>query len=107
MSPEENKRVCLLLDTQTHMMPALAKEMANRGHNLVIGNVKDGLPDELEKLGAQVEVVPGNLDMTKPDGGCSAETLWQNRFLLYTNRLSRHRRYHGNHHRCGAETVRR
>ena len=60
------KRVCLLLDTQTHMMPALAKEMARRDHDLVIGNVQDGLPEELANLGAQVEVVPGKLDMTKP-----------------------------------------
>ena len=61
------RRVCLLLDTQTHMMPDLAKEMARRDHDLVIGQVKDGLPDELKKLGAQVEVVPGGLDITKPE----------------------------------------
>lgn len=80
MSPEKNKRVCLLLDTQTHMMPALAKEMATRNHNLVIGNVKDGLPEELAKLGAQVEVVPGNLDMTKPDAIQSMVDAAQERF---------------------------
>ena len=31
------KRVVILVDTETHMMPALAKEMARRDHNLVIG----------------------------------------------------------------------
>ena len=65
---EGDKRVCILLDTETHMMPALAKEMARRDHDLVIGNVIDGLPAELEKLGANVEVVPGEIDMTKPEG---------------------------------------
>jgi NAD(P)-dependent dehydrogenase (short-subunit alcohol dehydrogenase family) len=76
----ESKRVCLLLDTQTHMMPELAMEMARRNHNLVIGDVKDGLPDELEKLGAQVEMVPGKLDMTKPDSIQSMVEAAQKRF---------------------------
>ncbi len=64
---KNQKRVCILIDTQTHMMPALAKEMAKRDHDLVIGQVKDGLPDELAALGAQVEVVPGDLDLTKAE----------------------------------------
>jgi len=63
----EDKRVCILVDTETHMMPALAKEMAGRDHNLVIGNVADGLPDQLMDMGAKVEVVPGKLDLTKPE----------------------------------------
>jgi NAD(P)-dependent dehydrogenase (short-subunit alcohol dehydrogenase family) len=74
------RRVCLLLDTQTHMMPALAKAMARRDHDLVIGNTIDGLPDELEKLGAQVEVIPGKLDMTKPDAVQSMVDAAQKRF---------------------------
>ena len=78
--PSADKRVCLLLDTQTHMMPELAMEMARRNHNLVIGDVKDGLPDELEKLGALVEVVPGKLDMTKPDSVQSMVEAAQKRF---------------------------
>lgn len=65
---EGDKRVCILLDAETHMMPALAMEMARRDHDLVIGNVKDGLPEELEKLGAKVEVVPGRIDMNIPEG---------------------------------------
>ena len=63
-----DKRVCILLDAETHMMPALAMEMARRDHDLVLGNVKDGLPAELKKLGAKVEVVSGRIDMTKPEG---------------------------------------
>ncbi len=60
-----DKRVVILIDTETHMMPALAKEMARRNHDLVIGNTKDGLVDELQQLGANVQVVPGQLDMTQ------------------------------------------
>lgn len=60
-----NKRVAILVDTETHMMPALAREMVRRGHNLVIGNVAKGLASELKKMGAEVEVVPGRLDLAK------------------------------------------
>ena len=59
------KRVTILVDTQTHMMPALAREMVRRNHNLAIGNVSDGIAEELRKMGAEVEVVPGNLDLTR------------------------------------------
>lgn len=61
------KRVVILADTQTHMMPALAREMANRNHDLVLGDAKDGLADELTALGAKVEVVPDTADQTKED----------------------------------------
>ena len=61
------RRVVILADTQTHMMPALAQEMARRDHDLVLGDAKDGLADELSKLGAKVEVVPDTTDQTRPD----------------------------------------
>jgi len=62
-----NRRVVILADTNTHMMPALAREMARRDHDLVLGDAKDGLADELIKLGAKVEVVPDTADQTKED----------------------------------------
>jgi NAD(P)-dependent dehydrogenase (short-subunit alcohol dehydrogenase family) len=49
------------------MMPALAREMVRRNHDLVLGDAKDGLADELIELGAQVEVVPDTADQTKED----------------------------------------
>ena len=60
------RRVTILIDTETHMMPALAREMASRDHNLVIANVAEGLVAELESLGAEVEVIPDRLDMGLP-----------------------------------------
>jgi len=63
----EKRRVVILADTNTHMMPALAREMARRNHDLVLGDAKDGLADELIKLGAKVEVVPDTADQTKED----------------------------------------
>ena len=61
------RRVVILVDTETHMMPDLAREMARREHDLVIGNAKEGLAKELRGMGAQVEEVGGTLDLTKPD----------------------------------------
>jgi len=61
------KRVVILADANTHMMPALAHEMARRNHDLVLGDAKDGLADELAELGAKVEVVPNTADQTKED----------------------------------------
>jgi glucose 1-dehydrogenase len=66
MSSRE-KRVVILADAQTHMMPALAHEMARRNHDLVLGDAQDGLADELIGLGSKVEVVPGTADQTKED----------------------------------------
>ena len=64
---DRKKRVVILADTQTHMMPALAREMASRQHDLVLGDAQDGLADELTALGAKVEVVPDTADQTKVD----------------------------------------
>ena len=62
------RRVVILADSNTHMMPALAREMARRDHDLVLGDAaKDGLADELTRLGAKVEVVPDTADQTKED----------------------------------------
>lgn len=64
---KRDKRVALLADTQTHMMPALAREMARRDHDLVLGDAADGLAEELSGLGANVEVVDGADDQRQPD----------------------------------------
>jgi len=62
-----DKRVVILADTSTHMMPALAYEMANRNHDLVLGDARSGLAKDLIKLGAKVEVVPDTADQTRAD----------------------------------------
>ena len=50
------------------MMPALAREMVRRNHDLVLGDARDKeLVEELRKLGAKVEVVPDTEDQTKPE----------------------------------------
>ena len=66
-SSSGKRRVVILVDTETHMMPDLAREMARRDHDLVIGNAKEGLAKELQGMGVQVEEVGGTLDLTKSD----------------------------------------
>ena len=62
------RRVTILFDSWNHMMPALAREMVRRNHDLVLGDARDEeLVKELRKLGAKVEVVPGTEDQTRPD----------------------------------------
>jgi NAD(P)-dependent dehydrogenase (short-subunit alcohol dehydrogenase family) len=62
------KRVVILADSWDHMMPALAREMARRDHDLVLGDAQDdGLVKELRSLGAKVEVVPDTDEQTRPD----------------------------------------
>ena len=61
------RRIVILADSKTHMMPALAREMARRNHDLVLGNAEDGLADELIAMGAKVEVVPNTADLNRSD----------------------------------------
>ncbi len=57
MSKKNRKRrVAILADAQTHMMPALAREMARRDHDLVLGDAMDGLAEELTKMDSPREV---------------------------------------------------
>ena len=44
------RRVTILFDSWNHMMPALAREMASRDHDLVLGDAKDGLAGEQDLL---------------------------------------------------------
>jgi NAD(P)-dependent dehydrogenase (short-subunit alcohol dehydrogenase family) len=60
------RRVCILFDSWNHMMPALAREMVRRNHDLVLGQARDKeLVEELRGMGAKVEVVEDTEDQTK------------------------------------------
>ena len=53
---EMGRRVALIANTSFYVGPPLARELARRGHDLVIGDPEPGLVDELEALGATVVV---------------------------------------------------
>ena len=62
------KRVAILFDSWNHMMPALAREMVRRNHDLVLGQARDKeLVKELREMGAKVEVVEDTEDQSKPE----------------------------------------
>jgi len=60
------RRVALVTDASMHLGPDLARELAGRGHDLVIGEPADGLVAELEALGASVETVSEVEDLSEP-----------------------------------------
>ena len=67
-SRDEKKRVAILFDSWNHMMPALAREMVRRNHNLVLGDARDKeLVKELRGMGATVEVVEDTEDQSKSE----------------------------------------
>lgn len=66
MSPSP-RRIALVADTSFYVGPPIARLLAQRGHDLVVGNPAAGLVEELEALGAAVEVVPDTRDLSVPD----------------------------------------
>jgi len=66
--PSGKRRVTILFDSWNHMMPALAREMVRRNHDLVLGQARDKeLVKELRKMGARIEVVEDTEDQSKPE----------------------------------------
>jgi 3-oxoacyl-[acyl-carrier protein] reductase len=58
-----SRRVAVINDTSSYVGPVLARFLAERGHDLVIGDPHDGLTDELVAVGVDVEVVTGVRDI--------------------------------------------
>lgn len=60
------RRVALIANTSAYLGPDLARVLAARGHDLVVGDPAEGLVAELEAAGAAVEPVSGVADLTEP-----------------------------------------
>ncbi len=60
------RRVALVTDTNMHLGPDLALELARRDHDLVVGQPADGLIENLEATGASVLAVDGVADLSEP-----------------------------------------
>lgn len=60
------RRVALIGDAGFYVGPPLARLLAARGHDLVLGDPVDGLVDELEAMGVAVEAVTGVRDLSDP-----------------------------------------
>lgn len=64
---ETAKRVALVGDASFYVGPALARKLARREHNLVLGDPAEGLVDELTALGVEVEAVLGVRNLADPE----------------------------------------
>ncbi len=60
------RRVALVNDARSYVGPALAREFARRGHDLVIGSPAPGLEEELRGLGSTVVSVDGARNLAEP-----------------------------------------
>lgn len=60
------RRVALVSDAAGYVGPDLSRLLAERGHDLVVGDPADGLVAELEGMGAAVEAVAGVRDLADP-----------------------------------------
>jgi NAD(P)-dependent dehydrogenase (short-subunit alcohol dehydrogenase family) len=63
---DATRRVALVTDASAYVGPHVARLLAARGHDLVLGDPQDGLVDELTAAGAAVEVVSGARDLNDP-----------------------------------------
>ena len=61
-----SRRIALISDANVHVGPDLARVLAARGHDLVLGDPADGLVTELGEAGTAVETVTGVDDLADP-----------------------------------------
>jgi len=67
-----SRRIAIVSDASFYVGPNICRLLAERGHDLVVGDPADGLVDELTNAGATVEVVEGVRNLAKAE---SSETL--------------------------------
>ena len=63
----EPRRVAIVGDAGHYVGPELARHLAARGHDLVLGDPSDDLVAELEASGAGVEAVPKVRNLARPE----------------------------------------
>jgi NAD(P)-dependent dehydrogenase (short-subunit alcohol dehydrogenase family) len=61
------RRAVIVSDASGYVGPDLARLLAERGHDLVVGDPADGLCDELRAHGARVVPVTGVRDLARPE----------------------------------------
>jgi 3-oxoacyl-[acyl-carrier protein] reductase len=62
-----SRRIALVSDAAGYVGPHLSRLLADRGHDLVVGDPAEGLVADLEGRGAAVAVVEGVRDLSKPE----------------------------------------
>ena len=74
------KRVAIVANAGFYVGPDLARVLAGRGHDLVLGDPADDLVQELTATGAAVEVVAGVADLGDAESSQHLVTAAQERF---------------------------
>ena len=64
---ETQRRVALINDVSAYVGPHLARSLALKNHDLVLGDASQELVDELTALGSTVVAVPDARDASKPE----------------------------------------
>src|SRR4051794_2312851 len=64
---ESSRRVAVVGNGSFYVGPSLAIALAERGHDLVVGDPSDELLARLDELGTAVEAVPNVADLADPD----------------------------------------
>ncbi|HEX5615808.1 MAG TPA: SDR family oxidoreductase [Acidimicrobiia bacterium] len=75
-----DRRVALIADASFYVGPALARLLAARGHDLVLGDPSADLVAELRATGSDVEAVEGVRDLADPDASVRLVTAGLERF---------------------------
>ncbi len=63
----DTRRVALITDASFYVGPHLARVLAAKDHDLVLGDPPDALVDELTAMGAAVEAVAGVRDISQAE----------------------------------------
>ncbi|MEQ1701422.1 MAG: SDR family oxidoreductase [Ilumatobacteraceae bacterium] len=66
MTDAVSRRVAVVADAGFYVGPPIARLLAARGHDLVVGNPAAGLVEDLESLGSTVHVVDGVRNLSDP-----------------------------------------
>jgi NAD(P)-dependent dehydrogenase (short-subunit alcohol dehydrogenase family) len=83
MAPPDDparRRIAVVSDASSYVGPDLARLLAQRGHDLVVGDPAVGLVDELTGLGAAVEEVTGVRDLADPAASAALVAAARDRF---------------------------
>ena len=64
---DSQRRVALVTDAGFYVGPHLARSLAAKNHDLVLGDPPEGLVDELTAMGATVEAVSGVRDLSQAE----------------------------------------
>src|SRR4051812_10755141 len=62
-----NRRVAIVSDAASYVGPNLARVLADRGHDLVVGDPAEGLVADLKERGAHVASVGNTRDLSNHD----------------------------------------